>query len=173
MSQRRRQLREMEVLEVLIVFQKAIIPCFRCRVAFTEDDVRTGNIENEHLHEHALGGSDEPPNRRFSHKRGCHDTVTNGTPATSAGSSKNRIAKATHRNRTEKFVVNKPPLQPSLWRCTLCGANGEEDGAHHDCPAKKNAPPARCRRCGEYEDACTCKPKEGRKSKWPVSTLSS
>lgn len=110
MGKRRRQFRELEVLEVLIVHQHVAIPCFRCGAAFTEEDVRTGNIEKEHLHERALEGPDEPFNCRFSHKAApCHHTVTNGTPATTAGSSKQRIAKTTA-TRADKFLVDKPAL---------------------------------------------------------------
>ena len=105
----RRQLREQEVLEELIVYQHVTIPCFRCAIAFTEEDVRTGNIENEHIHEHALDGPDDPPNRRFSHKVPCHAIVSNGTPATTAGSSKQRIAK-TRGTRSDKFIPVKKPL---------------------------------------------------------------
>jgi hypothetical protein len=105
----RRQLREQEVLEELIVHMRGVVvPCHRCGVAFTPDDVKSGNIENEHLHEHALDGPDDPINRRFSHKP-CHDLVTNGTPVTTAGSSKHRIAK-TRGTRVEKFIPVKRPL---------------------------------------------------------------
>ena len=80
--------REQGILASLIA-QGAIIPCFRCRIAFTPAD----KVEKEHLHERALGGPDVPGNWRWSHKE-CHAIVTNGTKATSAGSSKHRIAKA-------------------------------------------------------------------------------
>ena len=84
----RKRATERQVIEVLIV-QGAVVPCYRCRVAFQTGDV----IEREHLHELALGGSDTPDNWRYSHKT-CHDEVTNGTKATTAGSSKHKIAKA-------------------------------------------------------------------------------
>jgi hypothetical protein len=131
-----RQLRELEVLEVCIG-QGAIIPCFRCRIAFTMDDVKNKNIENEHLHEKKLGGPDEPGNRRFSHKaKPCHATVTHGNGATFAGSSRHKIKKATDPDRIEKFVVDKKPLA---------------------------LPPAvvdlgeKCRGCGEFKADCTCR----------------
>lgn len=131
---KRRQGREKEVIGVLID-QGAIIPCFRCRVAFTKGDVSTGNVEKEHLHELKLGGPDEPSNWRFSHKaKPCHATVTHGNGATVAGSSRHRIAKATEPKRIEKFQVNKIPLDADL----------------------DNQPSDRCRRCGEYPDACSC-----------------
>ncbi len=121
MARRRRQFREIEVLETLIVHQRVAIPCFRCKIAFTEEDVKTGNIEKEHLHEFGLDGPDEPFNCRFSHKEGCHSVITNGPPATSAGSSKNRAAKANNPERRVNFIVNKPPLgtprkEPALAR---------------------------------------------------------
>lgn len=79
---------ERKVLAVAIR-QGAIIPCYRCRVAFKDGDV----IEREHLHELALGGEDTPENCAYSHCE-CHAAITNGTKATTAGSSKHRIAKA-------------------------------------------------------------------------------
>lgn len=127
-----RQLRELEVLEVLIS-QGAVIPCYRCRIAFISEDIKTGNIENEHLHEKELGGPDDPGNRRFSHTP-CHATVTHGNGATFAGSSRHRIAKANRPERIEKFVVNKIPLDV----------------------IPPNEVGERCRKCGEYGDDCTC-----------------
>jgi hypothetical protein len=130
----RRQFREIEVVETLLL-QGAIIPCFRCRIAFTIEDVKARNIEKEHLHEVVLDGPDEPGNCRFSHAAApCHHTVTNGKPATTAGSSKNRIAKATQPSRIEKFQVRKTPLDADA----------------------VSEPTGRCRRCGEDTDSCTC-----------------
>ena len=80
--------RDQQVLASLIA-QGAIIPCFRCRFALKDTD----KIEKEHLHELALGGPDEWGNWRWSHKH-CHAIATFGTKATTAGSSKHRIAKA-------------------------------------------------------------------------------
>lgn len=137
-----RQLREMEVMEELIVFQGAIIPCHRCRIAFTPEDVKTKNIENEHLHEKGLGGPDEPGNRRFSHKaKPCHASVTHGNGATFAGSSRHKVAK-TRPNRAEKFQVKKRPL---------------------DADAVGNLPP-KCRGCGEMREDCKCRPPPVRQS---------
>lgn len=137
-----RQLRELEVLEVLIS-QGAVIPCFRCRVAFKMEDVTTGNIENEHLHEKKLGGPDEPGNRRFSHKaKPCHALVTHGNGATFAGSSRHKIAKATDPDRIQKFVVQKTAPQPPA------------------PTAQQHTPPARCRSCGGYPGECSCQPRE-------------
>lgn len=50
-------------------------------------------LEWHHQHELALGGADEPENVVALHKD-CHAIVTNGPGATSAGSSKHKIAKA-------------------------------------------------------------------------------
>ncbi|WP_298800062.1 hypothetical protein [uncultured Devosia sp.] len=140
MTRRDRQFKERETIEVLLL-QKAIIPCYRCKVAFTMEDLETGNIEKEHLHERRLGGPDEPGNCRYSHCD-CHAKITNGNGATTAGSSKNRIAKATEPKRIEKFKVVKPPL---------------------DRPAVIN-PGEKCRRCGEWGDDCLCPPHQQRSS---------
>lgn len=137
-----RQLRELEVLEVLIA-QGAVIPCKRCRVAFTLEDLKTGNIENEHLHEKELGGSDDPFNRAFSHKaKPCHALITHGNGATFAGSSRHKIAKATDPERIEKFKVNKTPL--------TADPVGE--------------PPPKCRGCGDMTEDCICPPPPPRRS---------
>jgi hypothetical protein len=125
----RRRFTEREVLESLIR-QGAVIPCKRCRIAFTLEDIP--NIEREHIHEVALGGPDIPGNCAYSHGA-CHSTVTNGTPATTAGSSRNRIAKATQPERIRKFQVHKTPLD-------------QVDDLGSD----------RCRKCGEYSDDCVC-----------------
>lgn len=130
-----RQLRELEVLEVLLA-QGAIIPCYRCRIAFTIADVKAKNIQNEHLHEKGLGGPDEPGNRAFSHTDPCHNLVTHGNGATWAGSSRHKNAKTTPK-RADKFVVNKIPL---------------------DTPTGSPAALERCRRCGNYQDECACAP---------------
>lgn len=136
----RRQFREMEVLAVLLM-QGAVIPCKRCRVAITIEQVKAGGVQKEHLHELRLGGADEPHNCSFSHAE-CHKLVTFGSPATTAGSSANRIAKATEPKRIDKFVVNKPPL---------------------DRPPVID-PGERCRRCGEYGEDCACPPVQARAS---------
>lgn len=120
----RRRFTEKDVLHCL-AWQGIFVTCYRCKQPFWE--VRkpsleecaagasmTGMIsvplrkpEREHLHEYGLDGPDSPANCRYSCSD-CHKVITNGTKATTAGSSKNRIAKATHKNRTDKFVVNKP-----------------------------------------------------------------
>lgn len=85
---------ERKVLKTLIL-RGAVIPCYRCRIAFTLEDVPF--IEREHLVEIALGGENTPENAAYSHgqrsAQRCHGIVTNGNGATSAGSSKHRIAK--------------------------------------------------------------------------------
>jgi hypothetical protein len=103
----RRRFSEIEVIETLLI-QGETIRCFRCKEPLTLEDVRTKNIQKEHLHEHALDGPDKPFNCRFSHKP-CHSIITNGTPATTAGSSQHRLAK-TRGTRAAKFAVRKKPL---------------------------------------------------------------
>lgn len=83
----RRRFTERDVLEVLW-HCGILVPCHRCREPLVPDT----QIEREHLIEIAIGGADEPKNCAYSHKA-CHAIVTNGTPATTAGSSKQRIAK--------------------------------------------------------------------------------
>lgn len=87
MSDRRRRYREWETLDVLII-QGVVIPCYRCGKPILSGK----NAQREHLHELALGGREAPENCRYSHVD-CHAIVTDGPPATSAGSSKQRIAK--------------------------------------------------------------------------------
>ncbi len=135
MSTRRRQFREMEVLAVLLM-QGAVIPCKRCRVALKIEDVKAGGVQKEHLHELVLGGEDEPHNCAYSHTE-CHAVVTNGNGATTAGSSSNRRAKANNPGRTDKFVVNKLPL---------------------DRPANLTVG-EKCRGCGEWGEDCKCPPR--------------
>lgn len=84
----RKRLTERQTIKTLVA-QGAVIPCYRCRLAFEE----TSLIEREHVTPLALGGEDTPENWRFSHKE-CHALQTNGTKATSYGSDKHAIAKA-------------------------------------------------------------------------------
>lgn len=100
----RRRFTERQTLECAIL-QGAVIPCFRCKALFTVETIRSA--EREHIHEVVLGGPDTVEACAYSHGD-CHSVVTNGTPATSAGSSKHKAAKI-RPGRTEKFVVNKPP----------------------------------------------------------------
>jgi len=93
---KRKRFSEREVIETLW-HQGVVVKCYRCGKAlhpFAQDPEMPPleAIEREHLHEVELGGEDKPHNCRYSHKA-CHAKVTNGTPATSAGSSKHRIAK--------------------------------------------------------------------------------
>ncbi|MGH6792787.1 MAG: hypothetical protein ACRECF_08620 [Methyloceanibacter sp.] len=88
MSDRRRRYKESEVIDVLIV-QGIVIPCYRCGEPITSGK----GAQREHLLELALGGKEETANCRYSHAT-CHAVVTDGARATSAGSSKHRIAKS-------------------------------------------------------------------------------
>lgn len=83
----RRRFSERDVLEVLYFQHGILVNCYRCKKPLHFSDA-----EREHLTEIALGGKDEPMNCAYSHKA-CHALVTNGTKATTAGSSKQRIAK--------------------------------------------------------------------------------
>ncbi len=102
----RRRFTERDVIRTLI-HQGVTLTCFRTGEPITLENV--GQIEREHLHEVALDGPDVPANCRYSLKA-AHKIATNGTKSTTAGSSKNRIAKANNPNRTQKFAVNKPPV---------------------------------------------------------------
>lgn len=96
----RKRFNEKDVIETL-AWQGWFVSCFRCARPFLEQVVQSGTSgmfkwnaipEREHIHEIALGGDDAPNNCRYSCKE-CHAVVTNGTKATSAGSSKHKIAK--------------------------------------------------------------------------------
>jgi len=89
MAANRKRMTEREVIAILIR-QKAVIPCCRCRVALTLADVPA--IEREHLHPIALGGADDVENAAYSH-RDCHAVRTRGSGATTAGSDIGNIAK--------------------------------------------------------------------------------
>ena len=103
---------ERKVIETLLG-QGAVIPCFRCRLAFTQADVKT--IEREHIQEMALGGENTPENCAFSHAA-CHARITNGSPATSAGGSKHRIAKAKRLAGGKKKRRGRSLTSPYLMR---------------------------------------------------------
>ncbi len=103
----RRKFTETEVLQViqfeLWKIKGVDLGCCRCHEALFEPQLSASGeivigaipiqkIEREHYLEIALGGKDEPANCLYSHAA-CHKRITNGTKATSAGSSKHRIAK--------------------------------------------------------------------------------
>lgn len=102
----RRRFTERQALECAIL-QGAVIPCYRCNTPFTVETVRTS--EREHLHEVALGGPDTVEGCVYSCKD-CHDKITRGTGATTAGTSIGRIAKTKRIVRTSKMAVQKPAL---------------------------------------------------------------
>lgn len=102
----RKRFTERQVLECAIQ-QGAIIPCYRCRLAFTVDTVRAA--EREHIHEVTLDGPDTVGGCAYSHGP-CHRAATSGTGATTAGSSIGRIAKTKRIERTGKMAVAKPPI---------------------------------------------------------------
>lgn len=127
----RRRFTEALVIETLYL-RGVEVTCFRCGQPLRP----TQKIEREHIVEIALGGADEPSNCAYSHKD-CHHVVTNGSPSTTAGSSKNRIAKS-RGTRAEKFEVQKPTLDAD----------------------RVGQPSGRCRYCGQ--DPCTCPPRQKR-----------
>jgi 5-methylcytosine-specific restriction endonuclease McrA len=99
----RRRFTEREVLTTLIT-QGAVITCPRCKEPLLLGQM----IDREHFHELALGGKDEPQNCFYSHAE-CHSIVTNGTKATSVGSSKHKIAKT---KRLEAERLGTEPEKP-------------------------------------------------------------
>ena len=107
----RRQFGQKDTIRTLL-HQGVEIRCFRTKEPVTLDNVHL--VEKEHLHERELGGPDEPGNCRFSLKA-AHKIVTNGTKATSAGSSKHRIAKAKRIGQEDKFVVVKSEPKFPAW----------------------------------------------------------
>ena len=89
----RRRFTEREIVTVLLK-QGAIIYCPRCK-----KPIMLGHtIEREHFIELAMGGLDDISNCFFSHKE-CHHIATNGTKATTLGSSKHTIAKDRRMNK--------------------------------------------------------------------------
>lgn len=84
-----------------LMHQGAVILCYRCKGRLELHD----KIEREHLVEVALGGEDIPFNCAYSHKA-CHAKITNGNKATTAGSSKQRIAKV------KRIIADKPSRHP-------------------------------------------------------------
>ena len=104
----RKRFTEREVIETLIR-QGVTIGCYRCKRIFEALECRDRTIEREHLSEIALGGFDGPTNCVYSH-RDCHAKITNGTKATTAGSSKQRIAKV---RRLQNPRKSKRPMQKS------------------------------------------------------------
>jgi len=101
----RKRFSEKDVIRTLL-HQGVKITDYRTGEPITLENV--DQVEREHLHEVALGGADEPENCRYS-LEASHNIVTNGPLATSAGSSKNRIAKA-QPTRADKFLPVKKPL---------------------------------------------------------------
>lgn len=85
----RRRFSEREVIATLI-HQGIAVTCYRTKQMIDLESVK--RLEREHLNEVALGGADAPDNCRYSLKE-AHAVVTNGTKATTAGSSKHKVAK--------------------------------------------------------------------------------
>lgn len=109
----RKRWSERDVIETL-AWQGIIVTCFRCGEPFVEFPATFAFRwlrlpEREHIHELKLGGQDAPFNCRYSCKE-CHSKITNGTKATSAGSSKHRIAKV---KRLRNPKPSKHPMKSS------------------------------------------------------------
>lgn len=113
----RKRFTERQVLETLL-FQRVTILCYRCKLPFLTlagaqrlaqelDPHYVGWAEREHVTELCLGGGDGPANCRYS-CRDSHRIVTNGTKATSAGSSKQKAAKV---KRILGLTCNGPKQQ--------------------------------------------------------------
>jgi len=100
----RKRFTESQVIETLW-YSGIRVPCSRCHELLGP----LHKIEREHILEMALGGEDEPSNCTYSHKA-CHAVITNGTKATTAGSSKQRIAKVARLQNPRK---SKHPMKSS------------------------------------------------------------
>lgn len=109
----RRRFSEREVIATLI-HQGVEVRCYRTKEPITLESVK--RLEREHVHEVGLGGADEPENCRYSLSE-AHAIVTNGTKATSAGSSKHKVAKDRRLKvaRLAKREVEKR-VSSSKWR---------------------------------------------------------
>lgn len=121
---------------LIAIRQGAVIPCYRCKVPFTEFDCsKPGYIEREDVHELSLDGEQTVENSAWSHGQRhpttpCHGYVTNGTKATKAGSSKSKKAKVDRlaresrgepkRKRSKRKIkskgFNKTVKRPFRWR---------------------------------------------------------
>jgi hypothetical protein len=110
---RRKRFTEREVLTTLLM-QGATI---KCPAPGCGQPIMLGHIiERHHFHEIKLGGADIPQNCCYIHAE-CHAKITNGTKATTAGSSKHKIAK-TKRLEAERLgtepekIKRKWPSRP-------------------------------------------------------------
>lgn len=106
----RRKFSEKDVLRTLL-HQGVEIRDFRTGELITLENVN--QVEREHLVELGLAKTDVEK-RKFDQPKYCryslktsHDIVTNGSGATTAGSSKGRVSKAKRIERTGKMAVIK------------------------------------------------------------------
>ena len=76
----------------LFIMSLSQAPSGSSKALIVTDALPVDKIEREHYQELALGGADSPINCMYSHAE-CHKKITNGTKATTAGSSKHKIAK--------------------------------------------------------------------------------
>jgi hypothetical protein len=93
----------------MLLNQGAVIPCGKCKRPITDPK----NIEREHLNELAISRDDSVENQQLWHKKPCSHEKTNGTPATSLGSSKHIIAKIKRMTgQTKTGPKRKIPSRP-------------------------------------------------------------
>jgi hypothetical protein len=88
-----------------ILKQGGVIKCPRCKLPLLLGQ----KIDREHFLEIALGGADDVTNCFYSHAE-CHHIITNGTKATTAGSSKHRIAKSKRMIKARTEPKKETPL---------------------------------------------------------------
>lgn len=118
----RRKFRDWEVIACLI-FQGVDVRCYRTGERITLENVK--RLQKEHLIELALIAPEQrhlhdvPGNCRYSLAE-AHAIVTNGTKATSVGSSKHKIAKMKRMDRINAGLRSRtrkgPPLKSGGFR---------------------------------------------------------
>jgi hypothetical protein len=76
-------------------------------------------VEYHHMHERALGGADHADNYgaviaddQDGRAENCHHKLTNGTKATTAGSSQHKVAKADRLEKARLALAGKLPPSP-------------------------------------------------------------
>jgi hypothetical protein len=87
----------------MLLAQGAVIPCGCCKKPITD----AKNIRREHLNEYKISDDDSVGNQQLWHAYPCSHKKTNGTKATTLGSSKHIIAKA-KRLEAEHLGINRP-----------------------------------------------------------------
>src|ERR1043165_4466018 len=109
----RRRFKEWEVIATLI-HQGIVVTCFRTKQPFTLETVKTA--QREHLIDRAVDDRpeyDTPEYCRYSLKQ-AHAVVTNGTKATTAGSSKHIAGKMKRFDRVNAGERSRKRKGPPL-----------------------------------------------------------